>query len=92
MLAELLAEDGTGLLITLDEIHQNQIEEMREDAFMPSRTLRPETGARKACPRESVLSHRSRDGGGLPSISLVSSLKNHSLQGVDPTPATVATC
>ena len=30
LLTDLLAENGTGLLITLDEIHQNQIGELRE--------------------------------------------------------------
>jgi hypothetical protein len=30
MLTDLLAEQGTGILITLDEIHRNQIEELRE--------------------------------------------------------------
>ena len=32
LLTDLLAERGTGLLLTLDEIHQNQVEELREVA------------------------------------------------------------
>ncbi|MBA2552596.1 MAG: hypothetical protein H0V10_02635, partial [Geodermatophilaceae bacterium] len=32
LLTDLLVEHGTGVLITLDEIHQNQVEELREVA------------------------------------------------------------
>jgi len=32
LLTDLLAEHGTGVLVTLDEIHQNQVEELREVA------------------------------------------------------------
>lgn len=32
LLTDLLVEEGTGVLITLDEIHQNQVEELREVA------------------------------------------------------------
>ena len=45
LLTDLLAENGTGLLVTLDEIHQNQLGELRElattvqHAFMEEREL-----------------------------------------------------
>jgi len=32
LLTDLLVENGTGVLVTLDEIHQNQVEELREVA------------------------------------------------------------
>jgi hypothetical protein len=40
MLTDLLAEQSTGVLITLDEIHQNQIEELRELATVVQHTFR----------------------------------------------------
>jgi hypothetical protein len=40
MLTDLLAEQSTGILITLDEIHQNQIEELRELATVVQHTFR----------------------------------------------------
>ena len=40
MLADLLAEQRTGVLITLDEIHHNQIEELRELATVVQHTFR----------------------------------------------------
>lgn len=40
MLTDLLAEHRTGLLITLDEIHQNQITELRELATVVQHTFR----------------------------------------------------
>jgi len=42
MLTDLLAENGTGLLITLDEIHQNQISELRELATTVQHAFREE--------------------------------------------------
>jgi AAA ATPase domain len=40
MLTDLLAEQSTGVLITLDEIHQNQIEELRELATVVQHAFR----------------------------------------------------
>jgi hypothetical protein len=40
MLADLLAEHRTGVLLTLDEIHQNQIEELRELATVVQHAFR----------------------------------------------------
>ncbi len=40
MLTDLLAEQRTGMLITLDEIHHNQIEELRELATVVQHTFR----------------------------------------------------
>ena len=40
MLTDLLAEQSTGVLITLDEIHHNQIEELRELATVVQHTFR----------------------------------------------------
>lgn len=40
MLTDLLAEDHTGVLITLDEVHQNQIEELRELATVVQHAFR----------------------------------------------------
>jgi hypothetical protein len=42
LLADLLVENGTGLLITLDEIHQNQITELRELATAVQHAFREE--------------------------------------------------
>jgi hypothetical protein len=42
LLTDLLAENGTGLLITLDEIHQNQIGELRELATTVQHAFREE--------------------------------------------------
>ena len=42
LLTELLTEHGTGLLITLDEIHQNQIGELRELATTVQHSFREE--------------------------------------------------
>ena len=42
LLTDLLAESGTGLLITLDEIHQNQISELRELATTVQHAFREE--------------------------------------------------
>jgi hypothetical protein len=40
MLSDLLAENRTGVLITLDEVHQNQIEELRELATVVQHAFR----------------------------------------------------
>ncbi len=40
MLTDLLAEQSTGVLITLDEIHQNQLEELRELATVVQHAFR----------------------------------------------------
>ncbi len=40
LLTDLLVEHGTGVLITLDEIHQNQIEELREITTMVQHAFR----------------------------------------------------
>lgn len=40
VLTELLAENGTGLLITLDEVHRNQIDELRELATVIQHAFR----------------------------------------------------
>jgi hypothetical protein len=42
LLTDLLAENGTGLLITLDEIHRNQIGELRELATTVQHAFREE--------------------------------------------------
>jgi hypothetical protein len=42
LLTDLLAENGTGLLITLDEIHRNQIAELRELATTVQHAFREE--------------------------------------------------
>jgi hypothetical protein len=42
LITELLAEKRTGLLITLDEIHQNQIRELRELAIVVQHAFRDE--------------------------------------------------
>src|SRR5688572_25431672 len=42
LLTELLAENGTGLLITVDEIHRQQIAELRELATTVQHTFREE--------------------------------------------------
>ncbi|MGD0084447.1 MAG: ATP-binding protein [Acidimicrobiales bacterium] len=42
LLTDLLAENGTGVLITLDEIHQNQIGELRELATTVQHAFREE--------------------------------------------------
>jgi hypothetical protein len=42
LLTDLLAENGTGLLITLDEVHQNQIGELRELATTVQHAFREE--------------------------------------------------
>jgi AAA ATPase domain len=42
LLTELLAENGTGLLVTLDEIHHNQIGELRELATTVQHAFREE--------------------------------------------------
>ncbi|MHB8296780.1 MAG: ATP-binding protein [Acidimicrobiales bacterium] len=42
LLTDLLAENGTGLLISLDEIHQNQVPELRELATMVQHAFREE--------------------------------------------------
>ena len=42
LLTDLLTENGTGLLITLDEIHQNQIGELREVATTVQHAFREE--------------------------------------------------
>lgn len=42
LLTDLLAESGTGLLITLDEVHQNQIGELRELATTVQHAFREE--------------------------------------------------
>jgi hypothetical protein len=42
LLTDLLAENGSGLLITLDEIHKNQIGELRELATMVQHAFREE--------------------------------------------------
>jgi hypothetical protein len=40
MLTDLLAEQSTGVLVTLDEIHRNQIEELRELATVVQHAFR----------------------------------------------------
>ena len=42
LLTDLLAENGTGLLLTLDEIHRNQIDELRELATVVQHAFREE--------------------------------------------------
>ena len=44
LLTDLLAQNETGLLITLDEIHQNQISELRELATVVQHAFREERG------------------------------------------------
>jgi hypothetical protein len=48
-LTDLLAERGTGLLLTLDEIHQKQVEELREVATAVQHAFREDRELARAC-------------------------------------------